>query len=113
MKNEQILDDVAPLSRKQNLHNLRRMARSKPQHTKTTPTKSIIYAIVAAAVVGLSTASSAWASGPSPANASGTHYETTAQADNPQVQQINSYVRDVEQNVSSFKRNEEKLAPGS
>jgi hypothetical protein len=112
MKNEQILDDVAALSRKQNLHNLRRLARSKPQHTKTTPTKSIIYAIVAAAVVGLCTASSAWATGPSTANASGTHHETTVQADNPQVQQINSYVRDVEKNVSSFKRNEEKLAPG-
>jgi len=112
MKNEQILEDVAALSRQQNLHYLRRLARPKPQHTKTKPMKPIVYAIAAAAVVGLCTASTGWATGPSPATASGTHHETTAQTDNPQVQQINSYVRDVEKNVSSYKRNEEKLSPG-
>ena len=73
--------------------------------------KPVIYATAAAAVVGLCAVSSAWATGPSPATASGTHHETTAQADNPQVQQINSYVREVEKNVSSYKRNEEKLSP--
>jgi hypothetical protein len=112
MKNEQILGNVAALSRQQNLQSLRRMARPKPQPTKITSTKPIIYAIAAAAVVALCTASSGWATGPSPAAASSTHHETTAQTDNRQVQQTNSYVRDVEKNVSSYKRNEEKLSPG-
>jgi hypothetical protein len=112
MKNEQILDDIAGSSPPHNLHELRRMARPKPQHTKTTPLKPIISAIAVAAVVGLCTPSSGWATSPSSATTSGTHQETTAQADNPQVQQINSYVRDVEKNVSSYKRNEEKLSSG-
>jgi hypothetical protein len=74
--------------------------------------KPIVCIIAATAVVGLCTVSTGWATGRSPAAGSGTHYETTTQADNPHVQQINSYVRDVEKNVSSYKRNEEKLSPG-
>ena len=110
MKNEQILDDDVALPRQQNLHHFPRLARAKPQHMKTTSVKPITCAI-AAVVVGVCTASSGWATGPSPATGGGSHSETTAQADNPQIQQINSYVREVEKNVSSYTRNEEKLSP--
>lgn len=104
MKSKQFLGGIAGLSHQQNPHQLTRVAQAKPPPKKI---KSMLYAI--AAVAGFCTTSAALASGPSPAT--GTQQESTAQVDNPQVQQINSYVRDVEKNVSSFKRNEEKLSP--
>src|SRR5262245_22528604 len=106
MKSKQFSGDIIALSQQQNFHHPVSVAQPKLPLKKIKP---ILCAI--AAVAGFCTVSAAWATGSSPATAAVTQQASATQADNPQVQQINSYIREVEKNVSSYKRNEEKLSP--